>query len=237
MVDLLVAEPVLDNGVSIFKLFGRLLLNDVAAHIKDLLLGALNGHQVFNRLLTTIEKGFCRDDLSLAILHLQPAVFDPFEIFAENELHVHPQGSIEIFIAAEVDVAAEFPRDCIIFRTFDVDSIGYFGSIIEICLRFGEVHIMITGLAEMQRILPQLATLPHVILSENGSQDRVFYNLFELEAGEGVVAEITSDFFVLESCMAQGILILQFINKLSLSVFNFISGNMLEVLHRFINIF
>lgn len=56
MVDLLVAEPVLDNGVSIFKLFGRLLLNDVAAHIKDLLLGALNGHQVFNRLLTTIEK-------------------------------------------------------------------------------------------------------------------------------------------------------------------------------------
>lgn len=168
---------------------------------------------------------------------MQPAVFDPFEIFTENELHVHPQGSIEIFIAAEVDVAAEFPCDCIVFRTFDVHSIGYSGSVIEICLRFGEVHMMITGLAEMQRILPQLATFPHVILSENSSQDSVFYDLFELEAREGVVAEITSDFFILESCMAQGILILQFIDKLSLSVLNFISGNMLEVLHRFINIF
>lgn len=132
---------------------------------------------------------------------MQPAVFDPFEIFAENELHVHPQGSIEIFIAAEVNVAAELPCDCIVFRTFDVNSIGYSGSIIEICLRFGEVHIMIIGLAKMQRILSQLATFPHVILSENGCQDSVFHDLFELEAGEGVVAEIISDFFILEPCM------------------------------------
>lgn len=54
--DLLVAEPILNDGVSIFKLFGRLLLNDVAAHVKHLLLGARNGHNVFNRLFTTIEK-------------------------------------------------------------------------------------------------------------------------------------------------------------------------------------
>lgn len=108
MSNLLIAESILDYCVPIFEIFGCHLLYDVAAHVKYLLLGTFKENQVFDGLFSTIEKRLRRNYLPFAILHLQPAIFDSFEIFAENELHIHPQGSVEISIIAKEDVAGEF---------------------------------------------------------------------------------------------------------------------------------
>ena len=70
MSNLLVTKSILDDGISIFELFRCLLLNDIAPHIKNLLLGTFKENQVFYRFFSTVEKGLCRNDFSIEILHL-----------------------------------------------------------------------------------------------------------------------------------------------------------------------
>lgn len=70
MSNLLVTKSILDDGISVFEFSGCLLLDDVAPHIKNLLLGTFKENQVFNRFFSTVEKGLCRDDFSIEILHL-----------------------------------------------------------------------------------------------------------------------------------------------------------------------
>ena len=142
MSNLLVAESVLDDGVSVLEFLGSLLLDDVAAHVQHLLLRAFEEGEVLDGLFSPVEQRLCRDDLSIEVLHLQPAVLDTLEIFAEHELHIHPHSPIEIFVVPKVDVTSEFPSNAIIYRSPYLHLVGNWGSIIKISLGFGEVHEM-----------------------------------------------------------------------------------------------
>lgn len=70
MSNLLVTKSILDDGISVFEFSGCFLLDDVAPHIKNLLLGTFKENQVFNRFFSAVEKRLCRDYLPIDILHL-----------------------------------------------------------------------------------------------------------------------------------------------------------------------
>ena len=131
---------------------------------------------------------------------------------------MHSQSAIEILIVAKVNIAGEFPGNCIIYRILYLDCVWKWGSVIEVCLGFGEVHEMVTSFGKMNRIIANLVTNSSVIVSQNGCQDGNFLDLFELEAGKGIIAKIGRNLLILESSMLLQVLVSQFIDKLCLSV-------------------
>lgn len=147
---------------------------------------------------------------------------------------MHSQSAIEILVVAKVNIAGEFPSNCIIYWIFDLNCVWKWGSVIEVSLGFGEVHKMVTSFGKVYRIIANLVTNSSVIVSQNGCKDRNFLDLFELEAGKGIIAEIGRNLLILESSMLLQVLVSQFIDKLCLGVpgsqqpflfFNLISGH------------